>query len=107
MTMTALPGPSRRQPLPRPTRLASLLACAGLVAVVVGAQATGLVGGRSGGADERWLEEPLRVAPPAEGVNDATTGDAAADPFDPRAELDRVRADVDFWANRLQADRVD
>ena len=98
--MTALPGPSRR-PI---VRLAPLLACAGLVALVVGAQVTGLAAGLAGGGS---LQEPLVAAPPAEDAAGNATDVATSEGFDAVAELARVRADVDFWAAKLTADRAD
>ena len=98
--MTALPGSSRR-PL---VRLAPLLAGAGLVALVVGAQVSGLAGGLAGGATSR---QPLVAAPPAEDAAGDATDVTAGAGFDAAAELARVRADVDFWAAKLAADPAD
>jgi tetratricopeptide (TPR) repeat protein len=107
--MTALPTRSRR-----PLRLLPLLAGAGLVAVVVGAQLAGLVPwARTAGAADAYLQDPLLAPPPPEAADGSTSdasGDAAGggsttgDGFDAAAELTRVRADVDFWAAKLQAD---
>src|SRR4051794_17670628 len=115
--MTAVQSPSRRFP-----RFLPLLAGAGLLAVVVGAQVGGLVPGtRPSGPVDVYLDEPLLAPPPAEqadgstsdgstslGASSGTTDVSAAgaetgDGYDAAAELTRVRADVDFWAAKLQA----
>ena len=106
--MTALPGPSRR-PI---ARVAPLVACAGLVLVLAGAQVTGLVGGHAVPGADASLNDPLLVPPPAENaagkaapddVADGATVDAS-DGYDAAAELARIRADVDFWGAKLTAE---
>ena len=106
--MTAIPSPSRR----RPARVLPLLCCAALVAVVVGAQLSGVIGaqlsGVRGPAGDAWLEEPLLAAPPAEGADGgAADAGTATGAYDAAAELTRVRADVDFWANKVDGDHLD
>src|SRR3954466_2564376 len=114
--MTVVQTPSRR-----PARIAPLLLCAGLVAVVIGAQVSGLMpGSQPAAALDANVDDPMLVAPAAEPVDGSTVGaqaeagdgedgdglaigDAAGDGFDAAAELARVRADVDFWGGRLQA----
>jgi tetratricopeptide (TPR) repeat protein len=116
--MTAVQTPSRR-----PLRFLPLLAGAGLLAAVVGMQVGGLVPGtRPSGAADAYLADPLLAPPPAEQADGSTAdgstsdttnvtdagparGGAATDGgFDAAAELARVRADVDFWAAKLEAD---
>src|ERR1700740_2037977 len=102
--MTALPGSSLRPPVSprRPAvRLAPLLAAAGLVALVVGAQVSGLAGGLTGSATSA---QPLVAAPPPDDTAGNATDVTSSDGFDAAAELARVRADVDFWAAKLTAD---
>jgi len=118
--MTVVQTPSRR-----PARIAPLLLCAGLVAVVIGAQVSGLMpGSQPAAALDANVDDPMLVAPAAEPVDGSTVGaqaeagdgedgdglaigDAAGDGFDAAAELARVRADVDFWGGRLQAHPAD
>jgi tetratricopeptide (TPR) repeat protein len=102
MTMTALPSDARR-PSRRP-----LLVGLGLVTLVVGAQLAGTFVPRSAPvAVDPMFDEPLLQAPPAENAEGEVIAGTSATTFDAAAELARVRADVDFWANRLTANRLD
>jgi tetratricopeptide (TPR) repeat protein len=95
--MTALPT---RRP-----RLAPVVALAGVLALVAGLQAWA----PRPAAGDLGLDEPLLVAPPAE-ISDGTPGDspgAASDEGAGELELARVRADVDFWASRLEGEPAD
>jgi tetratricopeptide (TPR) repeat protein len=91
--MTALPA--------RRSTLVPLLAVAGAVVFAVATQLSAALPA----ADPLGLDEPLldqAFVPEADDVlpcDDATCTNA-----DPAAELDRVRADVTFWAGRLDAD---
>ncbi len=104
--MTALQTDARR-PSRRP-----LVVGAVLMALVVGAQVAGTLAPRTAPvATDAMIDDPLLAAPPAENADGEAVGGAAggAAPatYDAVAELARVRADIDFWANRLAADRVD
>ncbi|MEO5965302.1 MAG: tetratricopeptide repeat protein [Candidatus Limnocylindrales bacterium] len=76
----------------RRTPLAPLLAVIGAVAIALGTQLVAALPA----PDTIGLDEPLLDGP--------VTDEAGAPVFDPAAELARVRADVDFWATRLDAD---
>jgi ABC-type molybdate transport system substrate-binding protein len=79
----------------RRSTVVPLLAVAGAVVLAVSTQLAAVLPA----ADPLGLDEPLLDAPLA-----ATEADDVADaPFDPVAELDGVRADVTFWADRLAA----
>jgi tetratricopeptide (TPR) repeat protein len=94
----------------RPT-LVPLLAVAGAVAFAVATQLAATVPPTSPAgapADPAGLDEPLLDAPLAATGEDADLCVAATCPaVDPAAELARVRDDVTFWADRLQADPAD
>src|SRR6188472_982151 len=101
--MTAIPSPSRR----RSARVLPLVCCAVLVAAAAGAQLPGLIGAQAPAADA-WLDEPLLEAPPAEEAGgDAAVAVSTSGGYDAAAELVRVRADVDFWASKLDANPLD
>jgi len=92
--MTALPA--------RRSSLVPLLAVAGAVVLAVATQLSAVLPA----ADPLGLDEPLLDAsfvPEPDDVGPCAGG-CADQPFDPAAELDRVRADVSFWADRLAAD---
>ncbi|HET7831247.1 MAG TPA: tetratricopeptide repeat protein [Candidatus Limnocylindrales bacterium] len=82
----------------RRSTVVPLLAVAGAVLLAVATQ----LGAALPAADPLGLDEPLLDAPFA-----AEADDVADTPFDPVAELDRVRADVSFWADRLAASPSD
>ena len=92
--MTALPA--------RRSTLVPLLAVAGAVVFAVATQLAAALPV----ADPLGLDEPLLDQPFAAEADDLVlcAGTACATTFDPAAELDRVRADVSFWAGRLEAD---
>jgi tetratricopeptide (TPR) repeat protein len=92
--MTALPA--------RRSTLVPLLAVAGAVIFAVTTQLSAAVPA----ADSLGLDEPLLDQPFVPEADDlpACEGTGCAGTAGPAAELDRVRADVSFWADRLEAE---
>jgi tetratricopeptide (TPR) repeat protein len=100
------------QPIRRP-RPAPWLVVGALVALAIGARLAGVVAG-----DPAGLEEPLlAVAPAAEMAMPVAPGDRSQ-PVErpvgdtlpavaPSGELADIRADIDFWATRLEANPAD
>ena len=92
--MTVLPA--------RRSTLVPLVAFAGAVVFAVATQLSAALPA----ADPLGLDEPLLDQPFVPEADDiaSCTGPACDITFDPAAELDRVRAEVSFWADRLEAD---
>ena len=89
----------------RPARRSTLVPLVAVAAAVVFAVATQLSAVLPA-ADPLGLDEPLLDQPFVPETGDVVPCDGAtcAATFDPAAELDRVRADVTFWADRLEAE---
>ena len=92
--MTAFPA--------RRSTLVPLLVVAGALVLAVSTQLSAAIPA----ADTLGLDEPLLDAPFVPEADDVVpcADPSCAQSFDPAAELDRVRADVTFWADRASAD---
>jgi tetratricopeptide (TPR) repeat protein len=91
-----------------PTRRSTLVPLLAVASAVVFAVATQLSAALPA-ADPLGLDEPLLDQPFVLEADDVAPCDdsTCATAFDPAAELDRVRADVSFWAGRLEAEPAD